>query len=40
MIAVLNYRLHHTLETYGSLIRQDRPLSHPASQFLTLLHGD
>jgi len=40
MIAVLDYTLRHTLETYGSLIRQDRPLSHPASQFLALLHGD
>jgi len=40
MIAVLDYQLCHNLETYGSLIRQDRPLSHPASEFLALLHGD
>jgi len=40
MIAALDYRLRHTLQAYGSLIRQDRPLSRPASHFLALLHGD
>jgi len=40
LIAVLDYKLCHKLETYGSLIRQDRPLSHPAREFLALLHGN
>ena len=38
LLRVLPYRLHHTLEAYGSLVRNDRPLSKPAEQFLALLH--
>lgn len=40
MLRVLPYRLRRTLEAYGSLVRNDRPLSKPAEQFLALLHGD
>ena len=38
LLRVLPYRLHRALEAYGSLVRNDRPLSKPAEQFLALLH--
>ena len=38
MLRVLPYRFRHALETYGSLVPRDRPLSAPAARFLELLH--
>jgi len=38
MVALLPYRIRRNLTPYGSLIRLDRPLSRPASEFLALLH--
>jgi len=40
MVALLPYRIGRSLASYGSLIRLDRPLSRPASEFLALLHGE
>jgi len=40
MIAQLAYHIGRNLASYGSLVRRDRPLSRPASEFLALLHGD
>ncbi|MNV99666.1 HTH-type transcriptional regulator GbpR [compost metagenome] len=38
MLRILPYSLRHKLESYGSLVRRDRPLSRPAQLFLELLH--
>lgn len=38
LLQILPYRFGRTLEAYGSLVRRDRPLSHPAQHFLKLLH--
>jgi len=40
MIALLDCPLRRSLEVYGSLIRQDRPLSHAARAFLALVHDE
>jgi len=40
MVALLPYHIRRSLASYGSLIRLDRPLSRPASEFLALLHGE
>jgi len=40
MIAILPYRIRRSLASYGSLVRSDRPLSRPASEFLALLHDE
>lgn len=40
LIAILPYRLQHTLEAYGSMVRLDRPLSSATQQFLALLHAE
>lgn len=37
-VHILPYQFARTLQAYGSIARQDRPLSQPAQQFLTLLH--
>ena len=39
ILRVLPYRLSHKLESYGSLVPGDRPLSKPAQRFLELLHA-
>lgn len=39
LLQILPYRMRHKLETYGSLVRRDRPLSVPAEHFLALLHA-
>ena len=36
--SIVRYRIRQKLETYGSIVRRDRPLSTPAEQFLELLH--
>lgn len=38
LLQILPYRFGRALEAYGSLVRRDRPLSHPAQHFLKLLH--
>lgn len=38
MLAVLPYALRHSLASYGSVVRADRPLSSQAQHFLHLLH--
>ncbi|MBS0609460.1 MAG: LysR family transcriptional regulator [Proteobacteria bacterium] len=38
MLRILPYRMRRKLEAYGSLVRQDRPMSRPAEMFLELLH--
>lgn len=38
MLCILPYRMSRKLEAYGSLVRQDRPVSRPAEMFLELLH--
>jgi len=38
MLRIVPYTLRHKLESYGSLVRRDRPLSRPAELFLDLLH--
>lgn len=38
MLRIVPYTLRHKLESYGSLVRRDRPLSRPAELFLELLH--
>jgi len=38
MLRIVPYSLRHKLESYGSLVRRDRPLSRPAERFLELLH--
>lgn len=38
MLRILPYRMSRKLEAYGSLVRQDRPMSRPAEMFLELLH--
>lgn len=38
MLRIVPYTLRHKLESYGSLVRRDRPLSLPAQRFLELLH--
>jgi DNA-binding transcriptional LysR family regulator len=40
VLRVLPYRFGQKLESYGSLVPKDRPLSKPAARFLELLHGD
>ena len=40
MLRIVPYTLRHKLESYGSLVRRDRPLSRPAELFLELLHRD
>jgi len=39
MIVVLDCALQRSLSVYGSLVRQDRPLSQVAREFLALIHG-
>ena len=39
VLSILGYRMRQKLETYGSLVPRDRPLSKPGEHFLTLLHG-
>lgn len=38
MLRIVPYNLRHKLESYGSLVRRDRPLSRSAELFLELLH--
>ncbi len=38
MLAILPYRLRHSLASYGSVVRADRPLSNQGQEFLRLLH--
>lgn len=38
MLRMVPYVLRHRLESYGSLVRRDRPMSLPAQMFLELLH--
>ncbi|MCC7040866.1 MAG: LysR family transcriptional regulator [Burkholderiales bacterium] len=38
MVGVLRYRMRSRLTSYGSIVRDDRPLSPPARHFLALLH--
>ena len=38
MLHILPYSMKHRLEAYGSLVRQDRPVSRPAQLFLEQLH--
>lgn len=37
-LRIVPFNFGRTLEAYGSIVRQDRPLSQPAQQFLMLLH--
>ena len=39
VLRVLPYRFRQKLESYGSLVPKDRPLSRPAARFLELLHA-
>ncbi|KAA9173050.1 LysR family transcriptional regulator, partial [Delftia sp. BR1] len=39
MVRILPYRMRRNLQSYGSLVRRDRPLSQAAASFLALLHG-
>jgi DNA-binding transcriptional LysR family regulator len=39
MLGVIRYRFSHALESYGSLVPRDRPLTAPAQRFLELLHA-
>ena len=39
LIRVASYALRNRLETYGSLVLNDRPLSQPAQRFLELVHA-
>ena len=39
LIRIASYALKHRLETYGSLVRGDRPLSQPAQRFLERVHA-
>lgn len=39
LIRIAAYALRHRLETYGSLVLHDRPLSQPAQRFLELVHA-
>lgn len=39
IVAVLPYRMRHALESYGTLVPRQRPLSRPAERFLKLLHA-
>jgi DNA-binding transcriptional LysR family regulator len=39
MIAVVPYRFRHALESYGTLVPRERPLSAPAQRFVELLHA-
>jgi hypothetical protein len=38
VLSILGYRMQQKLETYGSLVPRDRPLSKPGEHFLALLH--
>ncbi|VTU46389.1 Galactose-binding protein regulator (plasmid) [Variovorax sp. SRS16] len=38
VLSIVRYPIRHKLSTYGSIVRNDRPLSLPAQQFLALLH--
>lgn len=38
MLGLLNYTMGHRLASYGSIVRDDRPLSRQADHFLRLLH--
>ena len=38
VLQIVPYRIGQQLEAYGSIVRQDRPLSRPAEAFLELLH--
>jgi DNA-binding transcriptional LysR family regulator len=40
VLRILPYRFDQKLESYGSLVPKDRPLSKPAARFLELLHGE
>lgn len=39
VLSIVSYRMQQKLETYGSLVPKDRPLSKPGEHFLGLLHG-
>lgn len=39
MVSVVPYRFRNALESYGSLVPRDRPLSAPARRFVDLLHA-
>ena len=39
MLAVIGYRFRHALESYGTLVPRDRPLSATAQRFVELLHA-
>jgi DNA-binding transcriptional LysR family regulator len=38
IVSVLPYQLRHALQSYGTLVPKERPLSQPAERFLALLH--
>jgi DNA-binding transcriptional LysR family regulator len=38
MVRILPYPFRHALESYGTLVPRDRPLSAPAERFVQLLH--
>lgn len=40
LVAAIDYRFHHKLPSYGTIVRRDRPLSAPARHFLQLFHGE
>ncbi|MDM0077923.1 LysR family transcriptional regulator [Variovorax sp. J2P1-59] len=40
VLRIVAYRMKQKLETYGSLVPKDRPLSKPAEHFLALLHAN
>jgi len=40
VLRIVAYTMKQKLETYGSLVPKDRPLSKPAERFLELLHAD
>lgn len=39
LLKVLPCRVHHGMESFGTIVRVDRPLSVQATQFLAVLHG-
>lgn len=40
VLSIFGYPMRQKLETYGSLVPQDRPLSKPGEHFLALLHEE
>ncbi len=40
LLQIVRYRIRRKLANYGSLVRNDRPLSKPAQRFLELVHAE